>query len=191
MMRAAPLQALGGYNPSLIAGEEPELCVRMRLAGWKILRIDAEMTLHDADMHRFSQWWKRTERTGHAYAQGKALHGRTPLQHYVRPVRSIFIWGLSVPLITLGCLLASWWQPWALFPALLGIAGYSRIVRRSYVEGRKRGGGQRDALLYGLSVAAAKIPQLLGAVRFYLNRWRGKQTTLIEYKMPGEAKSRT
>jgi hypothetical protein len=30
------------------AGEEPELCVRLRRRGWRILRLDAEMTRHDA-----------------------------------------------------------------------------------------------------------------------------------------------
>ena len=30
MIRAAALVAVDGYNPKLIAGEEPELCVRLR-----------------------------------------------------------------------------------------------------------------------------------------------------------------
>jgi hypothetical protein len=63
----------------VIAGEEPEMCVRLREKGWTIHRIDAEMTLHDAAITRFSQWWKRSLRSGHAYAQGYFLHGtQTP-----------------------------------------------------------------------------------------------------------------
>ncbi|HEX7637313.1 MAG TPA: glycosyltransferase family A protein, partial [Burkholderiaceae bacterium] len=38
LMRLDALRAVGGYRESLIAGEEPELCVRLRAAGWKIHR---------------------------------------------------------------------------------------------------------------------------------------------------------
>ena len=68
MMRVAAFEQVKGFNPSLIAGEEPELCLRLRQQGWKILRIDAEMTLHDAQITRFSQWWRRSLRSGYAYA---------------------------------------------------------------------------------------------------------------------------
>jgi len=43
LMRADAVQQAGGFNPNLIAGEEPELCVRLRAAGWQIWRLDAEM----------------------------------------------------------------------------------------------------------------------------------------------------
>ena len=55
------LYGVGGFNPAVIAGEEPELCVRLRQAGWKIHRLDAEMTLHDAAMTSWRQWWKREQ----------------------------------------------------------------------------------------------------------------------------------
>lgn len=191
LMRTAQVKAMGGYNPTLIAGEEPELCVRLRLAGYKILRIDAEMTLHDANMHHIGQWWKRAVRAGHAFAEGNALHGHTSLRHYARPVRSIFIWGLLLPVVIFISLIAALWNPMALYIALFGAVGYIKIIRKSYLEGRNRGASARDALLYGLSIAAAKSPQLIGAFKYYSNRWRGKKTALIEYKMPGEAKTRS
>ena len=53
MMRASVLESVGGYREDMIAGEEPELCVRLRSAGWKIWRLGEEMTLHDAAMTRF------------------------------------------------------------------------------------------------------------------------------------------
>ncbi len=70
LMRVDAFAAVGGFRPELIAGEEPELCVRLRAKGWKVWRLDAEMTLHDAAMTRFSQWWRRSLRAGHAYAEG-------------------------------------------------------------------------------------------------------------------------
>ena len=64
MIRVPAFVEVGGYDPTVIAGEEPEMCVRLRAAGWTVQRIDAEMTLHDAAMTRFSQWWKRSVRSG-------------------------------------------------------------------------------------------------------------------------------
>lgn len=81
LMRVDAVAGVGGYDPSLIAGEEPELCVRLRQAGWKVWRIDREMTLHDAAMTRVGQWWKRTRRGGHAFAEGAAMHGAPPERH--------------------------------------------------------------------------------------------------------------
>ena len=71
MIRAAAFVAVAGYRNDLIAGEDPELSVRLRKAGWRIWRLSNEMTLHDAAMTRFSQWWKRSVRCGWAYAQGR------------------------------------------------------------------------------------------------------------------------
>ncbi len=95
LTRGDAFRQVGGYNPALIAGEEPDLCVRLRQHGWIILRIDAEMTLHDIAMTRFSQWWKRSERGGFAFAQGVAMHGRPPERHWVHELRSTILWGLD------------------------------------------------------------------------------------------------
>src|SRR6185437_6636133 len=83
MIRSSALKAVGGYRDDVIAGEEPELCVRLRTAGWSIWRLDTEMTLHDAAMMRFNQWWRRTLRAGYAFAQGAYLHGAPPERHFV------------------------------------------------------------------------------------------------------------
>jgi len=89
MMRLDALAAVGGFDPSLIAGEEPELCVRLRAAGWKIERLDAEMTLHDAAMERVEQWWKRTVRSGREPGSAGRLSGvgvpRVPRDAHPRP----------------------------------------------------------------------------------------------------------
>ena len=82
MVRASAFRRAGGYDPTIIAGEEPELCLRLRRDGWKVLRLDAEMTGHDMAMTRFAQWWRRSVRAGHAYAEGAARHGRGPERHW-------------------------------------------------------------------------------------------------------------
>ena len=65
MIRAEAFEAVGGFDPTAAAGEEPELCQRLRKAGWSVWRIDAEMTRHDLGMTRFRQWWRRQYRSGY------------------------------------------------------------------------------------------------------------------------------
>lgn len=78
MVLTDAFRRVGGYNPSIIAAEDDELCLRIRREGWKILRMDVDMTIHDMAMSRFGQWWKRAVRCGHAYAEGSARYGRAP-----------------------------------------------------------------------------------------------------------------
>ena len=57
------------------AGIGPELCLRLRRAGWSVHRLDEEMTLHDAAMTRFGQYAKRSVRSGWVLCSG-ALSSR-------------------------------------------------------------------------------------------------------------------
>ena len=44
LLRVSAFEEVGGYAAGLIAGEEPDLCRRLRVLGWEIWRLDAEMT---------------------------------------------------------------------------------------------------------------------------------------------------
>jgi hypothetical protein len=178
LMRVEPVRALGGYDESLIAGEEPDLCLRLRRGGWRILRIDAEMTLHDAAMTRVRQWWRRTMRAGYAYAEGAARHGRGPERHWVREVRSNWLWGLALPVGVLALLV-----PTGGF-SLLAVGGYLVLGFRIYRYQRGRGATPADARLYALSCVAGKLPQALGQALYWWRRWSGKRGRMIEYKLP-------
>ena len=50
LVRREALEAVCGYDEALIAGEEPEMCRRMRGLGWTILHVDRAMTGHDLAM---------------------------------------------------------------------------------------------------------------------------------------------
>jgi GT2 family glycosyltransferase len=176
MIRAAAFREVGGYDPSVIAGEEPEMCVRLRAKGWRIFRVDAEMTLHDAAMTRFGQWWKRNVRAGHAYAEGTAMHGRPPERHGVKQVWSNWVWGMLVPAL----ILALAW-PLPLASAVLLLA-YPLMWARIYRGERRRGRTVCDARVHSMFVLLGKIPQALGQLKFVWSRLRGKRSTLIEYK---------
>lgn len=181
MMRVAALQAVNGYNPTLIAGEEPELCVRLRQNGGKILRIDADMTLHDAQMTRFQQWWQRSVRAGYAYAEGAALHGAPPERHWVKETRSIRLWGLIIPaIILLGAVPTSGWS-------LLLLAGYPLMTYRIYQYAHRSGRSPADAWLFAGACMVAKLPQAQGQVRFYWGKLFKRPSRLIEYNTPASA----
>ncbi|HEY6515272.1 MAG TPA: glycosyltransferase, partial [Steroidobacteraceae bacterium] len=47
VMRSRAFRQVKGFESRLICGEEPELCVRLRRAGWQIWHVDTEMILHD------------------------------------------------------------------------------------------------------------------------------------------------
>lgn len=167
LMRAEALAQVGGYNPSLIAGEEPEMCVRLRQAGWQIWRLDAEMTWHDAALTRLGQWWTRARRAGHAYAEGAALHGAPPERHAVAETRRALIWGAGVPLLALLGLVIT---PWAL--AIL-LAWPAQIIRLGL-----RSGDWQEAFFMVLG----KLPEAQGVLQFWRGRLSGKRAGLIEYK---------
>jgi GT2 family glycosyltransferase len=176
MMRVKAFQQVGGFNPTLIAGEEPELCVRLRLNGWKIFRLDAEMTLHDAQMTRMGQWWKRATRAGHAYAEGSWLHGGEPERHWVKETRSIWLWGLFIPLLALGTA----WLTHGL--SLLLLLVYPLQFIRTFLSLRRQNLSSNNAALYALSCTVGKFAQVEGALSFLRTRLKGSQSTLIEYK---------
>lgn len=173
LMRVDALRAAGGYRASLIAGEEPELCIRLRAAGWKIWRLDQEMTLHDADILRFSQWWSRSKRAGFAFAEGSALHGAAPERHWVRETRSAWLWSAIVPmLIGMATVALSLWAS-----VLLLI--YPLQVLRIYVRSRH---AVPLPFWYATCLVVGKVPEWLGQVQYLFSRARGRRSALIEYK---------
>jgi len=167
LMRVAALEEVGGFDPDLIAGEEPELCVRLRARGWEIWRLDAEMTLHDAALTRFGQWWQRTRRGGHAFAEGAMLHGAAPERHCVPELRRLILWGMVLPLVTvLGVVIT----PWALLLLLIWPAQMLRL--------RLRGMPWHRAVFLTLS----KLPEAQGALTYFRSRLSRTRGGLIEYK---------
>jgi len=176
LMRVAALQQVGGYNDELIAGEEPDLCLRLRQRGWKVLRVDAEMTLHDAAMTHFRQWWRRNVRAGHAYAEGAARHGHEPERHSVRNVRSNWLWGLGVPAAALAP------APLTAGGSLLLLGGHLVLGARIYRAGKRRGLAPADARLYAGSCVVGKVPQAMGQLLYWKKRLTGTRSGIIEYK---------
>jgi GT2 family glycosyltransferase len=184
LMRVAALAEVGGYDPTLIAGEEPELCLRLRRRRWRILRLPVEMTLHDAAMTRWTQWWRRALRDGHVTAELLARYGPSREHGRLRRAASAWFWAVGLPLagaLALGwALLSPGPVPVAAVAAvpLLYLALGLRVAR-----GRRRAGrSAADARAYALSCVLGKWPQTAGMARYVWLRASGRAPRLIEYK---------
>ncbi len=173
LMRVDAFQQSKGFRADLICGEEPELCVRLRQADWRIWRLDEEMTLHDAAIYRFGQWWKRALRGGYGFAQGAWIHGAPPERHWVSESRRAWMWGLWVPIAVLALVLTFGW--WGLLSLIVYPLQVIRLALRGKYSAREnwwRAGG----------LVLCKFPEMLGQLKFLRDRRRNVQSRLIEYK---------
>jgi GT2 family glycosyltransferase len=169
LVRAVAFRAVGGFREGLIAGEEPELCVRLRAQGYKIWRLDAEMTLHDAAMTRFAQWWRRTARGGHAMAEVAALHWGEPGAIWRKELLRALAWGLAAPMAILLAALAT--------PiALLGLAIYPLQIARIALVRKPR------SLTSATFLTLGKFAEAQGALTYAWRTLKRREATLIEYK---------
>jgi glycosyltransferase involved in cell wall biosynthesis len=189
MYRLKPLASAKGFNPAMIAGEEGELCLRLRDLGHAINRLNISMTLHDADMHRFVQWWCRSVRCGHAYAHGFDLHRHHPEGYKRHQVISSMMYGVFCPLVVLLliCLLLT--QSFSMIPfifilsaILFVVSLYVRIIEICFKSRFALGNPRSQALLYGLFIALGKVPEAQGVCKYYFNKMRGVTAKIIEYR---------
>jgi hypothetical protein len=173
MMRIAALKGVGGFREDLIAGEEPELCIRLRRKGWQIWRLETEMAIHDAAMTRFIQWWRRMKRSGYAFAQGAYLHGSPPERHWVWESRRAWLWGIWLPLACLatGLIFGGWgWGAWLIYPAQM----LRQIMRNK--------GPISERILMAQFQVLSRFAEAWGQINFMRDRLIGRQPQLIEYK---------
>lgn len=181
LIRAAAFRGLGGFRADVVAGEEPELCLRLRRAGQRVRHVPDDMVWHDSALLRLGQWWQRARRTGHSYAQGAAMHGSSAERHYVRDCRRIWFWGFVMPALSLGLA----WSTRGASLALL--VAYPLQVLRIARGGRARGWSAADARLYAFFALLAKFPGLQGILDYQWRRLRGRPMTIIEHKGTGPA----
>jgi cellulose synthase/poly-beta-1,6-N-acetylglucosamine synthase-like glycosyltransferase len=181
LIRRTALASVDGYNPELIAGEEPEMCRRLREKGWRFLHIDAPMTLHDLRMTHFSQYWRRATRCGHAYAQVSSLFRNTPDTFWTPEARRNQQRGAILLLLFVGAILACGFvrSPWPLVPS--GLLIMLASVRSAY-KARNRSTSWPTLLFFGLHSHFQEIPILWGQTRYHYAIALRRKMTLIEYK---------
>ena len=167
MVRLSILKQIEGFNPALMAGEEPEMCSRIRARGYEIWRLDQPMTIHDAAMTRFRQWWLRAVRSGLGYAQAwQATGGSERL--YSGELRRALFWAGVVPLGTVVLAVA-------IGPALLVVAPLAWTAQIARLSPRM---GWRKAIL----LTVGKAAELIGMGIWLRRRLFGGESGLVAYK---------
>jgi len=181
LMRYAALAEVDGYDETLIAGEEPDMCRRMVGRGYTILHVDRPMTGHDLAMTSWSQYWKRATRAGHAYAeisQRMAEVGQTFWADEVERnrKRAVTLMGAAVWAVLATIFFRSWW------PLLATVLFYALLVLRSAYKARWKSHDMLTLLLYGVHSHLQQIPIYFGQRSYQRLRKKGQKAALVEYK---------
>jgi glycosyltransferase involved in cell wall biosynthesis len=181
MVRREAFESAGGFNESLTACEEPELCLRLRQKGWVLLRLEQRMAWHDLAMTRFSQWWTRQVRNGY----GSAHAGRHfDLAKYRRNNFRVKIWAawlVMMPVVGLAAGIAAG-AATGWLAALSMFAIWPAQIVRIAVRDARRLNSRTLALAYAFFVMSAYFPQMVGQAKYLMDRIRGRSNRLIEYK---------
>ncbi|CAB3746254.1 MULTISPECIES: glycosyltransferase [Burkholderia] len=179
LFRRAALAETGGFDETFDAGEEPELCRRVRAGGWRILHVDAPMTRHDLAITRFGQYWQRALRAGLAYAQVSARYAGSSDPLWRREARRNRVHGalvLAAPFAWAAVLAVA--PPAALVLAALGAAIWLRSASRAYWKARD----WKLALLYALHAHFQQVPILVGQWRYRRAARAGRSAAAPQYK---------
>ena len=208
MYRVSAFKDVGGFDNTVAAGEEPELCQRLRGKGWKVFRVDAEMTVHDSAMLRLGQFWKRSVRSGYGAMDVAERFGQGQQKTFVGQVRSTTLWALYLPIAVigfftvlgpLGLLLLGGpgsVSPLSLIGSAVGgfgvgvaalVALYLLQIAKMTLRVRKRVKDGRTAAAYATLIMVGKFAQYAGQQQFRRDRKSGKLTRMIDYKSGGAA----
>jgi len=182
MIRCSLFQQAGGFDERLIAGEEPDLCIRLKSLGGSIWRLPQDMACHDAGMTRLAQWWRRTRRSGWAFAAGARLHGSLSGGPNVRSVLRALAWGAALPLLGTLTLLASLIQPWFLGIVAAIVVLYLIMGARAAASRRRLGDDWADSMLYAVFCVMGKPAEAAGVFEYWLQHLLRRDAKLIEYK---------
>jgi glycosyltransferase involved in cell wall biosynthesis len=181
LMRRSVLEAVGGFDETLIAGEEPELCRRMRAKGYTILHVDRPMTGHDLAITRWAQYWRRAVRAGYAYAAVASRFRGTPLPLWEHEVRHNLLHGGG---LLLGLLLgvSAALVTASLLPVIAFCLALLFLTLRTAVKVRWKSSHFATRLLYGVHSHLQHLPIFVGQVGFWRDQRTGRKRGLIEYK---------
>lgn len=168
LMRVGAYKQAGGFDETVVAGEEPELCARIRRHGYKVVRIDVPMSWHDMNMHSLAQWWRRGVRSGLGALDVRHRFG---LRDFDKMLLSAWVWALAWPIFSLALVwgVGSWLgSAAAAVGALLALALLPIQVLRIARSARRRGLVYADALAYGALMMVDKWSCVWGQINGWL-----------------------
>lgn len=209
LMRRSVLAEVGGYDEELIAGEEPELCQRLRARGYVIQHLDVPMTQHDLAISSWSQYWRRAQRAGYAYAavadrarrtqptrnaeavtlpatpsvrsasETAALERISPL--WVGEARSNIFHTLVLGLLGVWGIVSALAMRSLLPITAVAVCGGLLALRSAY-RARWKSAQPFTLVLYGVHAHVQQIPIFVGQLTYWCDCWIGQERALMEYK---------
>lgn len=175
-VRTSAFLSIKGFNTNITAGEEPDLCHRLIGNGWEIHRIEKPMALHDADMTRFSQWWKRAVRSGYGYAQGFMLRKNERQGYgYIQSIK-IWLWALFLPAFLMVLPL-----PFKISIPVLVIIYFAKFLKMA-IYTHKSVKDIKQSLLYSFFILIIYFPQLIGQLKFLLRTHVNKRQAHVNLR---------
>lgn len=188
LVRRQALEQVDGFDPSLNAGEEPELCARLRAKGWEIEHLDVPMTRHDLAITSFRSYCLRAYRSGIAYAEvaeRMRRRGDVLWQHESRRDLVHGVLFMSAPFILV---FAAIWSSWAFVAMVLAaLVVWARSVKRC---AWKAPGQWGLCMLYAAHAHFQKIPALFGQWRWRRSQRRQAPIDLVDYKQQANPSSK-
>ena len=183
LFRRSVLAQTGGFDETLIAGEEPELCRRIGALGFIILHVDRPMTRHDLAITRWQQYWKRSTRAGHAFAEVSERFRATEQQFWTGESKRNRNRALVILSLFFTGLAGSLWLT-SLLPAVAVFIFLLVLASRSAWKARWKSNDRVALMLYGVHSHLQQIPIYFGQLQYKWNRKNGKRSMLLEYKKP-------
>lgn len=181
MIRKSSFDHVGGFDPILPAGEEPELCARLTNGGAHLIRLDEAMALHDLAMTSFRQWWVRHSRNGYG---GLNVTQRCGITHFKKGLLRARLW-VALPFIAI----ALAWLTSVYFDQTLGLmvgtallmllpAQLFRLAFRATLNGLPL----NIAVFHAIFTMIANWPNVQGQLQYLKDSMLSKTMRLIEYK---------
>ena len=181
MIRREAFDSVGGFDPTVAAGEEPELCQRLIHKAWRIVRLNRDMALHDLAMTRFGQWWRRMVRSG--YGSMDVAH-RFGVATFARNNWRVRIWSAWLVLLMAGGAVAGTarYSSIALLTVLLIFSAWPAQWLRVALRTWRKGQTLRISVAYAFFIMIAFLPQIVGQITYFADRLRNRSFRLVEYK---------
>jgi glycosyltransferase involved in cell wall biosynthesis len=180
IMRRSVLEAVDGFDPDLIACEEPDLCRRISKLDLLILRIDIPMAEHDLGMQQLSQYCRRAFRMGYGVAEVSSRYPKSQTWDG-RAAGVNSTWGAMLfVLLLLSATGIAYWHSWA--PAIFTIGLSTAVALAIARKNRRKTNTRATCLLFGFFWVLKQLPSLFGGMAFRIDKLRGRKRGWITCK---------
>jgi GT2 family glycosyltransferase len=164
LWRRSDLAAVSGFDEELSVGEDPDLSLRVRARGRRLIQIETPMVWHRLDLRGWRDWWRRGVSVGLSSALVAARHPNAdmPRERLRRARRDVFL----AALVLLSAGLAAMGGSSAAGVAILSVALVAFISKLVGIISRdpRLSSDYGPRLAHALHGQCIKLPLLFGAI---------------------------